>query len=1126
MPILDPNYMAKLEALERRNRARTAPQGDAYTWALDRVAPAVEPALRPLSTYGAALLGDWYDANAVGQMTGDPGLMTAYDPGMSETLPYAVALADDRRFGEAAFDLLPSWSPQDAADISAALSGYDTRTEEELSPGARAWLGAVGTLGGAFGVSTLMRGARNLPKGQGRWQRGTFGGPKAHRDPADYSVPGAEGKVDWPSRYGDMMEMHPSGEGMRAAPERTMWGHQAARAEYLEEIGRSREEIFDETGLWRLPGGKEWAFEIDDRGAVESINWDALKGSTANQTARLGDLIPGWEGFRYYPDMKDVEVTTTGSSGGVYERAGWRKGGTESADTIGVSGSVVKAAREGSEKQRQKALKILMHEVNHAIQKREGFAGQGAGVYTIGMRPHPKAEQYAADPDVQKYWELTEKISEGRDAFDTDLHYLGAIEEAVHELKPRIMRRYGIEGYSVPRKLEHLTQYEAYRREAGEMTSRLTESRLPLMGQARAGGKYPWEDLDVPEDEAILRPPEEQGMSESINLGRPQRRRTRLPDGRTLVTEAGPRPADPGPDVARPVQRPIPEGKKVVIEGPQGREEVYPGPIDERHGVQSADPDDFLDVEDEMSGLYAPLDESGHPRILFSGERSGLSPEQNAQRMRALREELEDRGIPYRDTVGRYEGTDEASVMVPAEYRDEVRELARDLKQESILEVDETGHGSLWFTETGETEPLGVARQAKEGERPFASTIDPRTGREYVFEQPKSTPGRRYGRTTIRDPQRKAYPGIYSDPRELAMKAEARVPPEDPALFELFGVTRADLARMAQEPGSEPGTWPGRPKNPKGSAAADRIMKPENARRLRESLEIAREEAPRLTEGMTGWYEMRPVYERLVERFGAEEGGQRFRDLVTYMGLASPGTDVMTEITRGTAANMMARQGRLEEYYQKLGIPEHARGADFPEDVRGVPGHAYHRSGQAGGMKKYHETGSIQSKEAKVPLYTQASMVDELGRQTDVPVGDSHWSRAAGLADARTAKEYKDSVSSSEMAALSPWWRDEVAGPAGYESVPAQANAWGLYSGETGVDTAVGVPKLELLAKKIRLTAEREGIPLEVARDRVIAGEAYAGRIDPELLTYLGLGSAGAAAGYKAFEDEFEDLEE
>ena len=143
-------------------------------------------------------------------------------------------------------------------------------------------------------------------------------------------------------------------------------------------------------------------------------------------------------------------------------------------------------------------------------------------------------------------------------------------------------------------------------------------------------------------------------------------------------------------------------------------------------------------------------------------------------------------------------------------------------------------------------------------------------------------------------------------------------------------------------------------------------------------------------------------------------------------------------------------------------------------------------------MGNYVESGAYPMS-PKVPMYIQAAGVPETGFQTRIPVGDAHWSRATGLADVRTAKNYGASVSTPEMQALAPWWREKIAAEHGLESVPAQAITWGLFGRQTGVDTPVGAPKLELLADEIMKASKRTGIDPLTMRDLILSGQAYAG---------------------------------
>lgn len=346
---------------------------------------------------------------------------------------------------------------------------------------------------------------------------------------------------------------------------------------------------------------------------------------------------------------------------------------------------------------------------------------------------------------------------------------------------------------------------------------------------------------------------------------------------------------------------------------------------------------------------------------------------------------------------------------------------------------------------------------------------------------------------TVRNPQRNAFPGIYDNPHSIVQ--DVPVAPEDPILRQLFGVTRQDLsdAALARE-GNLPGTLPGAAAKPKGSKAADAVMTPQNTQRLVDLLQEARNR-PELFHGMTGWYNMDPLYAKFVQEFGKDAAPAAYSRFNTLMGMASPGSDVLTEINRGTAAHMMAQKGLFDDFVKYGGQAEDRRGRKFPSLLENVIGHPYHSTAQAIPMQRYLESGELQMQSPKVPMYIQASGVPETGFQTRTPVGDAHWSRGVGLADVRTAKHFAGSVTNPEMSQLAPWYRDQVAAQAGLQAVPAQALQWGALGQKTGVATAVGAPKLELFAQQVRKAAERAGVTPEEMLRRIIRGGAHAGAV-------------------------------
>ena len=357
---------------------------------------------------------------------------------------------------------------------------------------------------------------------------------------------------------------------------------------------------------------------------------------------------------------------------------------------------------------------------------------------------------------------------------------------------------------------------------------------------------------------------------------------------------------------------------------------------------------------------------------------------------------------------------------------------------------------------------------------------------------------------TVVNPERIAYPGIYSNPRELVQEAASRVAPENPLLKQLFGVTREDLFDISQQ-GTRAGNITDVPfktaVNPKGAAHATQVMNPRNVQRLQDIVAEAKQQ-PELYKGMASWYTMDPLYQRFVDIYGPDRAIGEYNKFNTLTGMSSPGSEVLTELNRGTAANMMDTAGRFAEFRKYGGLPEHKRKADFPPELAGVTGHPYHKTAQSGPMEKYLETGLLDMGSAKVPSYIHASGVPETGFQTQWPVGDAHWSRLVGLPDVRgaTTKKGKESVPNAsasvpEMVSLGPWFNQKIAQPMGMEAVPAQAVIWGAGSGATGVTSPIGAPKLELLAQQIGETARRLNITPEAARDLIIRGQAYAGGI-------------------------------
>lgn len=349
------------------------------------------------------------------------------------------------------------------------------------------------------------------------------------------------------------------------------------------------------------------------------------------------------------------------------------------------------------------------------------------------------------------------------------------------------------------------------------------------------------------------------------------------------------------------------------------------------------------------------------------------------------------------------------------------------------------------------------------------------------------------GQQTVSNPQRNAFPGVYKSPEDLVSEARAMTAPESPLLKQLFGVTRDDLYQMSLRKGNEPGFLPGAAAKPKGSAAAEAVMTPQNEGRILSVLERAKTGAPELYKGMHAWYTMDPQYDAMVRLMGKDAGTAAYNRLNTFGGIESPNMPVDKEFIRATSANMLNTQGRWSDWVNFGGLkgPEKAA-AGAPADMLGMPGRVGHIRA-ATSQDKYLRTGNHGMDSPKAPPYIQASGTPSTGFQTDLPVGDAHWARSVGLADTRTSAGFDASVSTPEIQQLAPWWR-EMMGQVGLEAVPGQAINWGVYAPQTGVKTKIGAPKLELHAIQIGEAAKRMGISPQQALEMVLTGQARAGK--------------------------------
>jgi hypothetical protein len=348
-----------------------------------------------------------------------------------------------------------------------------------------------------------------------------------------------------------------------------------------------------------------------------------------------------------------------------------------------------------------------------------------------------------------------------------------------------------------------------------------------------------------------------------------------------------------------------------------------------------------------------------------------------------------------------------------------------------------------------------------------------------------------FTRRPLRGAKTREFPGIWGRPDVIAADAAARARnmPENPALKEVFGVTRDDLYNMLE---GRTGTVSGdvflnlKP-GARGSATAAGIMTPANEQRIIDVLTEAGK-YPELHKGMDAWYVADPAFQVLAREYGEEEAIRLFERYRTLSGMASPGTAVPDEIIRGGAANTLAAQGRFADFMKYAGKPH----PDTPADMlaANIPGHVYHSTSQAPPMARYLESGKVSMTTPKVPLYVGAFGDPNVPFQTNRAVPDAHFTRAIGLSDMRGGANPGRSMSMPEAQDVLPWF-EGVAGEAGIQSVPAQGRLWGAMANQTGVAgvSSVGAPKLEMIAIHIKKLAQKHGKSLPEAAAAHLAGK-------------------------------------
>lgn len=189
------------------------------------------------------------------------------------------------------------------------------------------------------------------------------------------------------------------------------------QADQLAAQGYPQYKITELTGLEKVPtpNGFAWGKQIPDTGA--SLNQQAFDNLQVMKGAPLSSVLDHPELFKAYPDLKDLKVEQLSilfrgvNTAGVYSPV---------QDVIELS----KHASWGDAKYKD-ALSTLLHEVQHAIQKREQWpGGTNSGQFTPESSKRIKTSLYKLETDLAKEASLLSGNNVSNNTISNVLNYL------------------------------------------------------------------------------------------------------------------------------------------------------------------------------------------------------------------------------------------------------------------------------------------------------------------------------------------------------------------------------------------------------------------------------------------------------------------------------------------------------------------------------------------------------------------------------------------------------------------------------------------------------------------------------------------------------------------------------
>ena len=300
----------------------------------------------------------------------------------------------------------------------------------------------------------------------------------------------------------------------------------AGEAKAMEEAGAEREEIWRKTGWWKGKDGK-WRFELPKIKQYKAVKLRIIEGEGFGAT--VGELVDSPDLFAAYPEVAKIPVVVNSmmnAEGSLTKRNG--------KYVIEISPSGYIGSGDGKNELSIAGEHTLVHEIQHAIQEREGFAKGGspesASALVKDMKHKQRiwtykleVEETAKELGTKNPYEIEKAILEKLGVTNRE-QIAGLVEEGwIPDQAGRdkgynlFARGYDKEGYEEAyneylgemRKNGKASWWDGspqklYERLAGEVEARNASRREAMSPEERAATP-PWETEDVPENRQIKR---------------------------------------------------------------------------------------------------------------------------------------------------------------------------------------------------------------------------------------------------------------------------------------------------------------------------------------------------------------------------------------------------------------------------------------------------------------------------------------------------------------------------------------------------------------------------------------------------------------------------------------------